>query len=481
MTAERKLRLLLLGSEGTGKSAFGNFLLDQPDAFKHAPGFVTPVERAAVKREGELLPGVKACVIDTPGIPSWLEDVSKDEAWLQEVKEVVTRATAGEDEGAIDGVLYVVSAGSRFLEREQQLLECLEGAESEFWSFFILVFTKAIEVGESEEKQREFISKEASSDRCPSAFKWLLDKASERFVVLEAVNFTQEYRRRKVEEIHQLLEGGNSCKHYSLAPFVQGFKSYMDNCKGVSNSGQMEQRDSDNQSEDGEGPGERASRICRCVCRWSGCCCFPEDASITTSDNKVKVMRDLCIGDRVLCLSKRGKPLFSEVIAFLHYEPDRHAEYLVIETYQGITFSVSPEHLIFTAKSKMSSSLKIQTKFAGCVKQSDCVLSLSDELGHPILLQVKSVCNVRKRGIYAPLTRCGSILVDDVLMSCYAKFYSHTIAHMAFAPFRIFKSVTKASKSDRPKDGIHAYASLLHKVTESVFPQSFSSFEQHYC
>lgn len=50
--------------------------------------------------------------------------------------------------------------------------------------------------------------------------------------------------------------------------------------------------------------------------------------------------------------------------------------------------------------------------------------------------QIVSVNYVKRKGIYAPLTREGNIVVNSVVASCYAVISDHELAHMSFAPVR---------------------------------------------
>jgi len=50
---------------------------------------------------------------------------------------------------------------------------------------------------------------------------------------------------------------------------------------------------------------------------------------------------------------------------------------------------------------------------------------------------VVSIREVTKKGYSTPLTASGSIVVGDVLASCYASYGNHEVAHLFFSPLRI--------------------------------------------
>lgn len=55
--------------------------------------------------------------------------------------------------------------------------------------------------------------------------------------------------------------------------------------------------------------------------------------------------------------------------------------------------------------------------------------------------QIVSVNYVVRKGIYAPLTREGNIVVNSVVASCYAVINDHDLAHMSFAPVRWYSYI----------------------------------------
>ena len=46
-------------------------------------------------------------------------------------------------------------------------------------------------------------------------------------------------------------------------------------------------------------------------------------------------------------------------------------------------------------------------------------------------------------GAFAPLTREGNIIVDEVLASCYPSSVDHHLAHLSMAPLRWFPEITQ--------------------------------------
>jgi len=98
------------------------------------------------------------------------------------------------------------------------------------------------------------------------------------------------------------------------------------------------------------------------------------------------------------------------------------------------------------------------------------------------------VQTVRHRGVFAPLTTAGTLVVDGVGASCYAVVASHPLAHTVFAPFRLLSNARHAAQTlwttlgggaarahqptaPAPQPvGVHWYAQALYWVARSVLP-----------
>ena len=88
--------------------------------------------------------------------------------------------------------------------------------------------------------------------------------------------------------------------------------------------------------------------------------------------------------------------------------------------------------------------------------------------------RVTSIEVTLERGVYAPLTAEGNLVVDDVLASCYAVVDSQAIAHLAFAPVRLYESIKDvffgSDKKESTLEGVHPYADILYSTARYLIP-----------
>lgn len=199
-------------------------------------------------------------------------------------------------------------------------------------------------------------------------------------------------------------------------------------------------------------------------------------------------MQDLRLGDRVLALDRSsGSMVYSEVIMFLDRNPLDKRRFLRISTRGGKTVSLTPSHLVLRL---LGNGTDTEHVFAADVSEGDHVMVTrsSGVFVRDTVSRVDSVF-VDHGGVYAPLTRTGTLVVDDVLVSCYAVIDSQTIAHWAFAPFRLYVNVWESltrlwlvvtspssawrvrnEHSSPPPLGIHPYARFLYVLSDYVVP-----------
>ena len=233
--------------------------------------------------------------------------------------------------------------------------------------------------------------------------------------------------------------------------------------------------------------------------------CFPAASTAYRSDGSTISMSDLEVGEDVLTFdSDTGYIQSSEVILFLHRTPTRSLSYVVLETSSGRNISLTPSHLIYTSTASTNATADIQSAeaiYASNVKKgqhifmthntdsSKTVCSNSSCPTEYDAVRAERVLRVHTRmqkGAYAPVTRLGNIIVNDAAASCYAVVNSHMIAHVSFAPIRVYYSmkdivmtmlspiVTKLNRifvsqtCDKDfatvDDDVHPYARFLHTI-----------------
>lgn len=142
-------------------------------------------------------------------------------------------------------------------------------------------------------------------------------------------------------------------------------------------------------------------------------------------------------------------------------------------------------HLVVTGEKSKS-----RTVYAEKLKTGDLML-VSDDSNRKLLEdRIIKIEPVLRDGVYAPLTTTGTLLVNDVLASCYATVDSQSLAHWAFSPIRLVFNVknglyrlwTVVSRpivgwSDEPgghttppQIGVHWYAKTLYATADYLLP-----------
>ncbi|XP_071162768.1 uncharacterized protein [Mytilus edulis] len=199
--------------------------------------------------------------------------------------------------------------------------------------------------------------------------------------------------------------------------------------------------------------------------------CFSEDANVILQNLKFKRMKDLSVGDKVLTMDSNGTLAEDEVIAWLHQVKNGQYTFLEIVHEHG-KITLTPEHIIFVGKSR-------KPQHASTLRPGDAVNVLvnSDDDQTVTMAVVLSILKVKRRGIYAPLTYSGRLLVDNVDVSCYCTLNSpqvagreiissHSLAHAGFFPLRLaFKFGLNINNNQlNDENGIHGYARWLMNV-----------------
>lgn len=240
--------------------------------------------------------------------------------------------------------------------------------------------------------------------------------------------------------------------------------------------------------------------------------CFDSSSQVMTPSGPVSI-QDIRVGDQILSLDSEGKPVFSPVLMFLDRDPDSTRSYFTITTSSGKTITLTGSHLIYVLDdydvNDFNGSLsRKRVQFARQVipKQfvvvTDDVNSVTDD--NPKTISIEEVISVTvesKIGAFAPLTKEGNLVVNNVLASCYANINDQWLAHLSFLPVRIYSNVVESfnhvlfssSKDDHKREGrrkqqqrqeeslpngIHWYPRLLQSIANEVLPAEFMDWER---
>uniref|UniRef100_A0A1I7WXK1 HintN domain-containing protein n=1 Tax=Heterorhabditis bacteriophora TaxID=37862 RepID=A0A1I7WXK1_HETBA len=125
--------------------------------------------------------------------------------------------------------------------------------------------------------------------------------------------------------------------------------------------------------------------------------CFTGDTTIEMPSGK-KRMDELKIGDLILT-AEGNNTVFTPVLSFMHRLPDTVAFFIRVETEQSV-LKLTPQHFIY----------KVAILYIHSVR-------------------ISSVSVVQERGVYAPMTKAGDLLANNIYASCHNVIKSSTLTH----------------------------------------------------
>lgn len=138
-------------------------------------------------------------------------------------------------------------------------------------------------------------------------------------------------------------------------------------------------------------------------------------------------MRDLTVGDRVHVGNDpfTGERIYEPVYAFGHRNPDHLALFMVLETPDQPELEITPRHLIYTLNT--THPVRADQLVPGHVLSRHQVADPAkahyfdlDEPGMPIeAAPIHRIKEGVRRGIYQPLTKSGTIVVNNILCSTH--------------------------------------------------------------
>ena len=207
---------------------------------------------------------------------------------------------------------------------------------------------------------------------------------------------------------------------------------------------------------------------------------------VTLESGKRKRISDVKIGDSVLAVDEKGIARFSQILLHMHRDPEMMQKFHVIRTKTGRNLALTNTHMIYKTKSNESNQnlkdiISSEPVFAMTIKKGDFVL-VNDENNEMMKDEVVSNDVETRKGIAAPVTAFGNIVVDDILASCYVD-YDHSVVHMIVAPFRwihdarnFLSRMTKITnlglwEQKQEPMGLHWYPNTLLNLMNDYVPE----------
>lgn len=162
--------------------------------------------------------------------------------------------------------------------------------------------------------------------------------------------------------------------------------------------------------------------------------CFSGETTVVVKDVGITSMKNLKLGDQVLVLSAPENDVYEKVYSFGHIH---HSTEMVYYQFYPSKIEISWNHMVFLEDQATPIP-------ASLVKLGDTLRGGSE---------VTRISQVTRRGVYAPLTNSGTLLVNGVLASTYITFQEgiflrigsfatplsfHWLAHSFQAPHRLW-------------------------------------------
>uniref|UniRef100_A0A8D0HRJ9 Hedgehog protein n=1 Tax=Sphenodon punctatus TaxID=8508 RepID=A0A8D0HRJ9_SPHPU len=186
--------------------------------------------------------------------------------------------------------------------------------------------------------------------------------------------------------------------------------------------------------------------------------CFPSRALVTLEGGAKMPLWALQPGQRVLAMDEQGRATYSEFLAFLDKVSSARTTFHVIETWEPLRqLALTAAHLLFVGE---NATAPVRATFASRVRPGHYVLVAEGEG-----LRLARVAGVSRRtdvGVYAPLTRHGTLVVDEVVASCFALVQDQGLAQLAFWPLRLYHSLVGGHRTQ--PEGMHWYSALLYRL-----------------
>ncbi|KAF3703670.1 Sonic hedgehog protein A [Channa argus] len=216
--------------------------------------------------------------------------------------------------------------------------------------------------------------------------------------------------------------------------------------------------------------------------------CFPGFSTVSLQNGTKKAVKDLQTGDKVLAADEDGNPIYTDFIMFIDQDSTTRRVFYVIETDSGQKITLTAAHLLFVGPNNFTEEEpRMSAIFASHVRPGQKVFVFDAERSRLEPVTVKRIYTQEHGGSFAPVTVQGTLVVDQVLASCYAVIEDHDLAHWALAPVRLAHWLSSLLFTSQPQasahgDGVHWYSKILYHLgtwlldSHSIHPLGMSVY-----
>jgi hypothetical protein len=150
--------------------------------------------------------------------------------------------------------------------------------------------------------------------------------------------------------------------------------------------------------------------------------CFPGCALVSlydgTESGKQVPISEVKIGDKILSVDpSTGIAEFSDIYFWGHKDPETVGNFYTVSTASGQTIQLSKEHYIYVSEAP-GSIVDAVPLTPGFLKVGDSVWTYAE--GQMICSPIVSIAHDEEKGLYAPFTLNGTVIVNGVYASSYA-------------------------------------------------------------
>ncbi|OTF70495.1 hedgehog-like protein, partial [Euroglyphus maynei] len=135
---------------------------------------------------------------------------------------------------------------------------------------------------------------------------------------------------------------------------------------------------------------------------------------------------------------RTGHYEYSPVMMFLDRNPDIERLYYEIETESGARITATPAHLLFISDTNNDVDNDKHEEFVSKIQINQYLLVhyYNQTSSKTRLERITGIMTKKSKGIYAPLTDTGTIVVNNIIASCYAIINNQQLSHFSFIPIR---------------------------------------------